>query len=46
MEAGEAPPPQKIRYRKSNNRIQAIAKDYANRNTLSYIRGIAHNLTF
>ena len=46
MEAGEAPPPQKIRYRESNNRIQAIVKDYANRNTLSYLRGIARNLSF
>ena len=36
MEAGEAPLPQKIRHRGSNNRIQAIVKDYDNRNTLSY----------
>ena len=46
MEAGEAPPPQKIRYRECNSRIQAVVKDYDNRNTLSFLRGIAHNLSF
>ena len=46
MEAGEAPLPQKIRYRESDNRIQVIVKDYDNRNTLSYLGGIAHNLSF
>ena len=47
MEAGEGPPPQKIRYRECSSRIQAIVKDYDNnRNTLSYLRGIAHNLSF
>ena len=45
MEAGEAAPPQKIRYRECSSRIQAIVKDYDNRNTLSFLRGIAHNLS-
>ena len=43
MEPGQAPPPQKLRYRESNSRIKAIVKDYGNRNTLSYLRRIAHN---
>ena len=46
METGQAPPPQKLRYRESHTRIQAIVKDYGNRNILSYLRGIAHNLSF
>ena len=46
MEAVEAAPPQKIRYRECSSRIQAIVKDYDNRNTLSFLRGIAHNLSF
>ena len=28
MEAGEGPPPQKIRYRECGSRIHAIVKDY------------------
>ena len=46
MEAGEVPPPQKLRYRECNIRIKTIVKDYTNRNILSYLRGIAHNLSF
>ena len=37
MEAGEGPPPQKIRYRECSSRIQAIVKDYDNRNTLAIL---------
>ena len=46
MEAGEEPLPQKLCYREYNGRIKSIVKDYTNRNTLSYLRGIAHNLSF
>ena len=46
MEAGEVPPPQKLRYRECNIRIKTIVKDYTNRNILRFLRGIAHNLSF
>ncbi|XP_072400820.1 uncharacterized protein [Diabrotica undecimpunctata] len=36
-------PPRKRKYQDTANRIRAIVADYADRPTLEYLRGIAHN---
>ena len=43
---GHPPPPQRRRYVDCNRRILAIVDDYPNRQTIPYLRSIAHNLSF
>ena len=45
-EAGHPPPAQRRRYVNCNERILAIVDDFPNRDTLQYVRSIAHNLQF
>ena len=40
------PPPQRRQYRELAARITTIVSDYANRNAIDFLRGIAHNLSF
>ena len=46
MIAGHEPTPQRRQYRQSAERILGLVRDFAGRNTLEYLRAIAHNLTF
>ena len=43
---GPHPPPQRRRYLDCNARIVRIIDDLRNRETLQYLRSIAHNLSF
>ena len=45
-QGGHQPPPQRRRYADCNQRILQILDDYPNRQTLNYLRSIAHNLSF
>ena len=45
-EGGHQPPPQRRRYVDCNQRILRIVDDFPNRQTIDYLRSIAHNLTF
>lgn len=40
---GQAPPVKRIRYQRADDRILAVVRDFGNRTTLEYLRGIAHN---
>ena len=44
--ADQQPPAGRRRYRDCAERIQRIVNDYANRQTLDYMRGLAHNYNF
>ncbi len=44
--AGRAPAPKRRKYVDLNARIVTIVNDFANRNSIDYLRGIAHNLSF
>jgi len=44
--ADQQPPAGRRRYRDCAERIQRIVNDYANRQTLDYLRGLAHNYNF
>ena len=41
---GHAPEPSRKKYRDCNARIQNIVDDYGNRDSIEFLRGIAHNL--
>lgn len=45
-DAGHPPPAQRRRYMNCNERILRIVDDFPNRDTLQYVRSIAHNLGF
>lgn len=44
--AGQEPPPGRLRYRDCAKRILQIVNDYANREIMDYLRGLAHNYNF
>ncbi len=44
--AGRAPPQKRRKYADLDQRIITVVRDFGNRNSLDYLRGIAHNLTF
>ena len=46
MLGGHVAPPPRKKYMDSNARILTIVNDFANRNILDYLRGIAHNISF
>jgi len=41
--AGNEPPRTKRKYVNASNRILILVRDYGNRNTIEYFRGLAHN---
>ena len=41
--AGNEPPRTKRKYVDASNRILTLVRDYRNRNTIEYLRGLAHN---
>ena len=41
--AGIDPPPSRKVYRDTAQRILSIVRDYANRDLLDYLQGLAHN---
>ena len=43
---GHSPPAQRRMYVDCNERIFAILDDYPNRDTIRYLRNIAHNIGF
>ena len=45
-ETGHPPAAQQCRYVDGNQRIIAIVDDYPNRDSMRYLKGIAHNLGF
>ena len=44
VEGGQPPVPQRLAYRKINERLRTVFRDYANRNVLDYLRAISYNL--
>ena len=44
MDAGQEAPQQRRQDRATTQRLEAITRDYGNRQPLDYLRGIAHNI--
>ena len=46
MDAGQEAPQQRRQDRATTQRLEAVTRDYGNRQPLDYLRGIAHNIRF
>jgi len=46
LNGGHLPPPQKKKYKDCNARIVHVVRDFAHRDVLDYLKGIANNINF
>lgn len=42
--SGQLPPPSRLQYRASAERLKNVVADYGNRTTIDYLKGVAYNL--